>query len=764
MKDLPDLINEHDKAVRKLEEVLAKYLKNPGQLPPGRPTCKPSKKDRSYDTYPRGQKLDAIEYYTQRIRDLELEVKTVRGQVDKRSSLSYGFASYSDIAEAHNIAYALRKKKPNGATVTLAPRPNDIIWANMPLTRSARNRKRFFNSFWIAILTILWIAPNAFIAVFLVNLQNLGKLWPAFQRSLEANTNVWGAVQGIAAPALTSLVYLLLPIMFRRMSNRSGDKTKTGRERHVLAKLYSFFIFNNLFIFNIFSSVWALIATIIESTEKKEDAWKVIISKNFAGGVFNALCNSSVFWVTYLLQRQLGAATDLAQLWPLITALWIKTFSSPTPRELIEATAPPPFDYAPYYNYFLFYVSVTLCLAGIQPLVLPATALYFVIDVWLKKYLLLYRFVTKTESGGMFWRVVFNRMIFATIIGNLVVLLTTWVRGDSNHMQFFAVCPLPFVMIGFKFYCSSAFDDKIRYYSTRNVGKHAEAGLPDKNKLRNDRLANRFGHPALYKPLITPMVHAKAQNMLPSIYKGRLTDGREADSGDLMSVSGYSDMYALDSMVGGKPGKSANKMPGFEIVPENHMDFEYYKNRAEFTEGHGGGEMYGKGSDIMRPDTPGSMFDGSDFSRPDSPGSGRSTTPYRAGHHQAGNPVDTSYGAYRPPQSGFMAQSTSGMDRGRSPLYNQDNGSATGLVGGAVPMGGTMPPSRDTSVDRGRMTPTGFRSPPMMTPAGPTIGALGGGPQGYSGLAVDEPEDSDPTQYDYFRGTRPKRRSPGPGW
>lgn len=765
VKDLPDLIKEHDKAVRKLEKVLAKYLKNPQQLPPARPTCKPSKKDRSYGTYAKGQKLDAIEYYTQRIRDLEVEIKEVRASVDKRSTLPYGFASYSDIAEAHSIAYALRKKKPHGATVTLAPRPSDIIWDNMPLSSGARSRKRWFNNFWIAVLTIFWIVPNAFIAVFLVNLNNLGKLWPAFQTELFANPSTWGAVQGIAAPALTSLVYLLLPIMFRRMSMRSGDKTKTGRERHVLAKLYSFFIFNNLIIFNVFSSVWALIAKIVEDADNGHDVWKGILRGNFAGAVFTALCNNSVFWVTYLLQRQLGAAVDLAQLWPLITAFWIKTFSSPTPRELIEATAPPPFDYAPYYNYFLFYASVTFCLAGIQPLVLPATALYFIIDAWLKKYLLLYRFVTKTESGGVFWRVVFNRMIFATVLGNLVVLLTTWVRGDGL-VQFYAVCPLPIIMIAFKFYCRRVYDDKIRYYSTRLVGRNPENGLNNKeDRQRSERLASRFGHPALYKRLITPMVHQKAQNVLPSIYKGRLTGGREEEPDDTMTVSGYSDMYALSAMQGGKPGKSANAVPGFEIVSENKMDFQYFKNRAEFTEEHGGAEMYG----ITRPGTPGSFGDGrSDFytaSRPGSPSSGRST-PFRAGHMQQGpaEQVDTSYTAYRPPVAGF-AQQTSGMERGRSPLYAQDNSSATGLVRGAVPMA-SVPGSRDQSLD-GRMTPpAGFRSPPVQTPAGMTIGALGGGPQGYSGLAQgeDDNDGGDPTQYDYFRGARSNRRNPGEGW
>src|SRR5690349_3622330 len=101
----------------------------------------------------------------------------------------------------------------------------------------------------------------------------------------------------------------------------------------------------------------------------------------------------------------------------------------------MELTALPAFDYAAYYNYFLFYSTVTLPLATIPPLVLPAAALYFSIDVYLKKFLLLYIFVPGTESGGMFWRVLFHRFVFASVLANLVVFLTVWVQGDSTHIQ-----------------------------------------------------------------------------------------------------------------------------------------------------------------------------------------------------------------------------------------------------------------------------------------------------------------------------------------
>ncbi|TQV93729.1 DUF221 domain-containing protein [Cordyceps javanica] len=773
VKELPELIEQHDHTVRKLEEVLAKYLKNPQKLPPKRPTCKPSKKDYAYSTYPSGQKLDAIDYYTKRIRDLEAEIKQVRASVDKRSTMPYGFASYSDIAEAHSIAYSFRKKKPQGTTVTLAPRPNDVIWRNMPLTAAVRSRRRWANNFWIAVLTLLWIGPNALIAMLFVNLSNLGRLWPAFETSLKANPKFWGLVQGILAPTLTSLAYLVLPMIFRRLSTKGGDQTKTGRERHVIGKMYAFFVFNNLVVFSFFSTVFTFVLNIIRNANSGESGWDAIkeANKNNNGqsiidGLFQALCSNGVFWVTYLLQRQLGAATDLAQLWSLTRAFFLKKFSSPTPRELIELTAPPPFEYASYYTYFLFYATSSLCFAGIMPLVLPAAALYFSLDHYLKKYLILYRFITKTESGGLYWRVVFNRFIFGTMLANLVVLLTTWVRGDGDHIQFFAVIPLPFLMLGFKFWCANTFDNKIRFYSLINVRKNPEAARAQAERLRSEKLASRFGHPALYKKLITPMVHQRAQNLLPSVYSGRLTDGREAEAGDLMSVSGYSDMYALDSMKAGKTAKAAG-VPGFEFVSENHMDFEYFKDRAEFLDEHGGADFYGIESDrgTTRAGTPVSFDE-----RPGSAMSGR-TAPFGPPRRVGTGMSDTSYSSYRPQNAmmdGHHSRQASGneLDRMRSPLGNFDNSSSTGLVH-AQPVTGYSEVPVDGRSSPGPQAYSRYQDGPDSGRASPVLRSIVG-PRGYQpldgGRATPAPRGyQDMPLHEGRMSPAPRSRSQSPG-
>lgn len=664
VRDLPQTIKEHEEAVRQLESVLAKYLKRPDQLPAKRPMMRPPRSQRA--KHPDG-KVDAIDYLTVRIRVLEEEIKHGRAVIDRRNPMPYGFASWENIAHAHAVAWTARNKHPKGTTICLAPRPSDLIWENLPLSKQARKWKRFANFIWVTALTLVWIVPNALIAVFLSNLSNLGMVWPKFMTSLEANPHVWAAVQGIASPAITSLFYMLLPIAFRRLSIQGGSKTKTSRERHVLAQLYAFFVFNNLIVFSLFSAVWSFVSGVINKSNQDENAWQAILESQVYEKIMSALCTVSPFWVTWLLQRNLGIAVDLVQLISLIWVWFSKTFLSPTPRQAIEWTAPPPFDYASYFNSELFNLSVGLAFATLQPIVLPVTALYFGVDAILKKYLLMYVFVTKNESAGAFWRVLFNRVVFATILANVIIALVAKVKGTWTMV--FCVIPLPFLMLGFKFYCMKTFDSDIEFYNRANLSDAEALGVSKTSKKASDRLSSKFGHPALYKPLMTPMVHARAASALKDIYQGRL------DSNDAVMAGEYSDI-AMNPMLPSQPGK-AEPAP-FEVVPESHLDFSYFKDRPEFRDEFGGG-IYGRPEDLIteRSHTPRSTLGGEW-----SPSSSRASSP--APSLPSMSALKLHEGYTDPEGSGLVHPAFRVPSAGSgSGLYQQSNESETRLLSSA---------------------------------------------------------------------------------
>lgn len=629
VKELPRMVREHEECVRTLERVIADYFKDPDNLPPKRPTCRAPKRYRGDGG---GKRVDAIEYLTDRIRDLEFDIRALRAQVDERAPMPYGFVSWDAIENAHRAAYVGHRSHPDGTAVTLAPRPNDILWENLARTRGRLRWNRFVHWIWAAVLTVLWIVPNGLIAIFLTNLSNLGLVWPGFNHQLQAHKNVWSAIQGIASPAVTSFVYLVLPIIFRRLAQRSGDMSKTSRECHVIHSLYAFFVFNNLIVFSIFSVAFTFISTVISTAQhasKKNSIWKAIHADDFFGQLVSSLCVTSPFWITYALQRNLSASLDLSQLINMALSWIARAIHRETPRDAIERTAPQPFLYASYYNYLLFYTTVALCFATVQPIILPATMLYFGLDYWMKKYLLLYVFATKTESGGSFWRVVCNRIIFAAILANFVIALV--IKSRDQWVMIYCLCPLPFFMLGFKWYCNRFFDRDFAYYAWRSdTGVHPGAvdalAAPDadtptpkprplkgkKHKLGAmratertvDRLATRFGNPVFYKPLMTPMVHASAADALEKIISMR--------QGAPVHIHGeYSDVAlhrrSETAPAAKRASASAAEANGFEIVADNQLDIGYWLERPEFHEELGSNTLGHPDDYISRSGTPASF-------------------------------------------------------------------------------------------------------------------------------------------------------------
>lgn len=685
MKELPELLEEHEETVRKLESVLAKYLKNPDKLPLNRPEMRAPGKARG--------KVDAIDYLTNRIKELEVRIKDTRYTIDKRNPEPYGFATYESISDAHEVAWATRGKHPQGSTIGISPSPKDIIWKNLRLSRKARGGKLFVANLWVALLTGLYIVPNAFIAIFLANFSNLASIWPAFRTSYEDHNTLWGIIQAVLSPAIFSLFYIFLPSIFRRISERAGDQTKTSRERHVIHKLYAFFVFNNLIVFSVFSALWSFISTLVGSENGfSGNVWDDIKDQGqaLASALLTALCQLSPFWVTWLLQRNIGAAIDLAQLVNMIFQWFQRRVMASTPREIIEATAPPPFDYASYYNYYLYYATVATCYSTIQPIVLPITLLFFALDAWVKKYSLLYVFITKTESGGMFWNVLHNRLLFATLLQNVVGAIV--VKAAFGTWTMIAcMAPLPFMILGFKIWIGRTYASQVRYYTKAVMRTDADVEAMSDPKKRIKHVSSRLTNPVMTKPLMTPMVHAKAQHMLAQVYGGRLHD-------DDTTRGGYD--VQMSNMNARRPGE---KEPGgvadmFEVVNEADLDFANFKNRAEFKDQFGGGgELYGRPADLPdRSGTPATFMTddaGSDGSRT------RVGSPEpMPGMHPASRPPtqqgpyghNTAQGrGFAPPQ--HFRDDSFGSDAGqqRPNFYRQPTatGSGSRLVSAAQPMG-----------------------------------------------------------------------------
>ena len=130
---LPELVKKHNETVAALEGVLTRYFKDPDRLPSKRPTMRVGGWMGMG-----GQKVDAIDYLTQKVQRFEERVEATREQIGAKQPTNYGFASFSSVPYAHVVAKKLAGKTKKGARLDLAPAPIDILWENLTMSDAAR--------------------------------------------------------------------------------------------------------------------------------------------------------------------------------------------------------------------------------------------------------------------------------------------------------------------------------------------------------------------------------------------------------------------------------------------------------------------------------------------------------------------------------------------------------------------------------------------------------------------------------------------------
>ena len=103
-KELPELVEEHLKITKKFETVLAKYLKNPHNLPLQRP----KHNEGGFFGLIGGESVDSIEFYSKKLHDLEKQIYAIRARRDTTFEPdSSVFVAFSDIRQAHKAAKSL---------------------------------------------------------------------------------------------------------------------------------------------------------------------------------------------------------------------------------------------------------------------------------------------------------------------------------------------------------------------------------------------------------------------------------------------------------------------------------------------------------------------------------------------------------------------------------------------------------------------------------------------------------------------------------
>lgn len=512
------LIERHNQTVRDLEQILVTYFKG-GKLSPKRPTVRIGAKFLGLG----GRRVDAIDFYTAKIRQYELKIQASRDAISVRKAENYGFASFAAVAYAHIVAKKLGTKRISGVSISLAPPPQDIIWENLTKSDIVVFRQRIIGEALMTIIGTLYVIPLVALAL-LANLASLTQYVAFFNSWSVASPITFSAFAGIAPPLLSTLLQLALPGIMRALGRFQAATTHQKLDRTVFSRYFAFLTATQFLIFSLLGVVFSTVAEVVVDVGQKQSFAKILRNfNNLPNKIQSTYLQQSNYWLTWFPLRGFSAALDLMQIVSLLLVFIRTKLFGRTPREIREWTKPPDFDYSVYSANMLLMLLVAFVYAPLAPLVPLLAAVAFFASSWIYKYQLMYISITRCESGGRLWRMLVNRVLFALCAMHAFLWLTIGLQ--LGWMKSITTLPPLAVVIAFKFFLKSTFDSKFTWYIP--TGKEFAQVHQHHADARKNRLMKRFGHPALHAELFTPMIHKDHQALLAEVYRGRKGDAGE---------------------------------------------------------------------------------------------------------------------------------------------------------------------------------------------------------------------------------------------
>ncbi|KAI7896028.1 uncharacterized protein EV154DRAFT_493252 [Mucor mucedo] len=525
---LSEIYENHEIAVHQLETALASYLsdgKNTDSKK--RPTVRVG--GMFFGLFG-GKKVDAIEHYTKQVAELDGEIKKLRK--DQTKTAPYGWISFDKIEYAHQTERSLEKwlKKTDNEDVfqvRLSPTPTNLIWNNLPMNEKARKSKRWIGRIIYWVFVFVWMIPMTALSA-TSNVINLIRLIPNSASFIESHQVLMGLIQAYFTPIVMAIFFYLLPIFFRFLSKQQGYWTQTTLDRKVLTKLYVFFIINNLLVFTLTSmliGIYGQIRALIESGSLPSDT----SISGYVMQIARNISEVSTFWINFVCLKSLGLTMDLAMLVPLITITVKKFLTRPSPRELREMAKPPEFNFPQNYNLLLFFFTIALVYSAMSPLILPFALIYFTVAGMVYKYMLMYVYVTKIESGGKIWPVLFQTIMTSVIFFQVTMIIMLVLKG--GNLQAYILIPLPFMTLAFQYFyyrrmhtlgsylIGSDSNLPSNYIDESFLGDDHHASGKKKPAASKSSLRDQFQDPAYHDKLSTPTVHEDVKHLLQKVYR-----------------------------------------------------------------------------------------------------------------------------------------------------------------------------------------------------------------------------------------------------
>ncbi|KAF9941856.1 hypothetical protein BGZ65_000942 [Modicella reniformis] len=390
------LCQERDHVVKKLEMAEYQYIRSAyGKRSKNDPEIKKPKRPfgRISNIPCVGRKVDLIEFYTNRLCQLNLQIETAQrsGSVD---SLNSAFIQFHSQFGAHSAVQTVVHPTPfQMAPMYAEISPLDVVWDNMNLDTIVRKGRHMVIIVISTVMIMLWTVPTVIVSS-LASISDIVNAFKFLAFLEDLPPDLFGIIEGVFPPVLLAGLMALLPFILIIMATYEGHVRHSSIDLSVMSK-YFFFLVTNVLLISTLSG--GILKTI---NQLQDEGFKFdLVIRRFS----EKLPQASTFFITYVLLRGFtGPALELLQIIPLLLNFFFTHLLAKSPHQIWDIQGR-----LEFVNYGIIFPPQTLifCIgilySTIAPIILPFVTFYFTMHYFVYRHQFLYVYLQPVETGGL---------------------------------------------------------------------------------------------------------------------------------------------------------------------------------------------------------------------------------------------------------------------------------------------------------------------------------------------------------------------------
>ena len=356
----------------------------------------------------RAKKVDAIDYYEERLRQADENIRDLRKR--EFSPVPLAFVTMDSAAACQMAIQAVLDPSPMQLIANPSPAPADVIWPNTYLPRRSRMLRSWSITALIVFLTLFWSAILVPVAG-LANTKAIGKVFPQLAKVLEDHENFESLINTQLPTLLASLLMVLVSYLYYYLSWFQGMMSQGDVELSAISKNFFFTFFNFFVVFTVLGTGFKF----YEFLQQFGDAVRDF--SNIALSLAISLENFLNFYVNFIILQGLGLFPFRLLEVGSVALYPVYRLGAKTPRDYAELIQPPIFSYGFYLPnaLLIFIICMVYSVLRSSWQVLLAGLVYFAFGHFAYKYQLLYAMDHQQQATGRAWGMMCDRVFIGLI-------------------------------------------------------------------------------------------------------------------------------------------------------------------------------------------------------------------------------------------------------------------------------------------------------------------------------------------------------------